>query len=255
MRSAHASIRRPFLSLALLALIGTPAADASDTFSVYQSMASKMPSPAPLVVTWFPAARSDEFIDATGGSTAGVAQYSLRFAWRKRDNPMVFRAIVFLQRGRVRTLGVLRRELRGYTVRPTRVRGRPALLFTRRGSPGFYLAWVEQGRVHELLTGQPKRVALATLRRIADSLEPLGKLYVASAVTLPDGREAGAVGFATKSTVSLYVDFAGTCTNPDGTPSGVGTLLRSGQIDLAPLNGGAFAATFPSRSTDPRFPS
>ena len=125
MRGAHASIRRSILAVALLALIATPAADADETFTGLPEHGERgcrlqrRSSPP-----GSPRLGSDEFIDASGGSTAGVAQYNLRFSWRKRDNPFVFRAIVSLQRGRVRSLGVLRRQLRGYTVRPTRVRGR-----------------------------------------------------------------------------------------------------------------------------------
>lgn len=141
-------------------------------------------------MTSFPPPRSGEIIDASGAGEPGKAQYNLRFVWRKQAFPYTIRAIVLLQRGRVRTFGGLRSQLRrsGYTARPTRVRNRPALLFTRRVSPGFYLAWAEQGFVYELLTGRPRAVPLTALRKIAAGLEPLSKLHVGS-TTLPDGRE------------------------------------------------------------------
>ncbi len=101
--------------------------------------------------------------------------------------------------------------------------------------------------MYELLTGQPRRVPLRALRRMAGALEPISGQFAGS-VDLPDQRGVSAVGHVTPRTISLAVDVVGACTRPDGTPTANAPIAGSGTVALASRQGATFATPVSSRA-------
>jgi hypothetical protein len=124
----------------------------------------------------------------------------------------------------------------GFSSRPTRVRGRPGFLLTRRaeGGPDRSLVWREDGVVYSLGSGTPAKVSLSGLRTTAARLDRLQHRYLGSS---PDPESSsGALLVTSERFVMGFVEWEAACGGPGG-------AIRAGSADLVlvPRQGNAFA--------------
>ena len=195
-----------------IAVLSLPTAARADVIDVFSDLAEL--SPPPLVPTTAPSALGPA-PRAIGTSDAGGrgSKYSLRMA---RPN-----AVVLLERNRYRSMSALLRveqQRYSYRAQRTRVRGRAGYLLTRKLGPDSYsLAWVEGGQVYSLGTGTARRISVADLRRTTAGLQRVGGAYRG---THPDPDNGSyALAATTERTISLRVEWTGTCTAPGSSAS------------------------------------
>jgi hypothetical protein len=204
-----------------------PAAASAAVLDVYSELAELDRSPAPLVPTTLPPVLRPA--DRTIGerATGGGRRYLIRVA---RPG-----AVVVVAGDQYRSMRPLLRERRrqGYRARGTRIRGQRGYLLKRSLGPDSYeLAWVERGVVQSVATGTARNISVAALRRIAARLERVGGSYLGSSSDPESG--TGGTAVTTERTVTLYLDFQGTCAD---------TTVRGGSasVTLLPRQGDGFA--------------
>jgi hypothetical protein len=227
-------------------------------FGDYSRVAEAAASPAPLVPTELPAVRADEVLLISPGvePRSRHGRYGIRLVWRQRASPFRIRATLVVERGRFRTLALLRREYRrlGFSApKLVRVRGRQGLVFRRAPlTSEVAIVWVEDGRVHELSTGTPRRIPLSALRRLATGLDAIGPLLVGSTDQTLE-HVTSAVGFTTPRTISLSLEFSGPCVDSAGAPVR-GGLGGSAVALLAPVAGSTYSRSVQSLPGSSGFP-
>jgi hypothetical protein len=222
--------------MALVAL-SAPAGSSADVLSVYQDLAERRLSPAPLVPTRVPASLAP--LDRTISTSPSRRRkgYGLRMA---RDTGDARDAVIVLEGGSFKNLkGALRDARRlGFKARRTRVRGRRGYLLTRHlGPTQWSLVWVEGRRVYTLGTGTPRRVSVKKLRATAAGLEHLGRDYIGTHADPENGSGGHAV--TTEHAVTVWVSWEAACAAADGSPAGI----RAGdaQVTMLPFRANAFA--------------
>jgi len=219
--------------MALVALC-VPAGSSADVLSVYQDLAERRLSPAPLVPTVVPPSLAP--LDRTIATSPSRRRsgYGLRMA---REGPA---AVIVFERGAFKTVGAALRDGRrlGFKPRRTRVRGRRGHLLTRHlGPTQRTLLWVEDRRVYTLAAGTPRRVSLKQLRATAAGLQHLGRDYIGTHADPDNG--SGGVAVTTERTVTAYVDFEAQCVAPDGSPAGI--RAGSARVATLPYRANAFS--------------
>jgi hypothetical protein len=195
--------RRALLIAAAVTLTLAPSADAQ-TLDVFDRLARRSLSPAPLVPTTAP--RSLRPLSETLTTTGTRADYAVRIATPDSD------AIIALERGIYRSLSAAVRaeRKRGFTASSTRVRGRAARLLTRRNGPTTrILVWVEDRKVYWLGSGTPRKVSLKDLRDTANGLQRLGGYYIGGH-TDPNNSSEGEAA-TTDRTISTRVSWEANC--------------------------------------------
>jgi hypothetical protein len=222
-------MRRPLVAALSVALAGLSLAAPAraSVIDVYQRLAARDVSPAPLVPTTVPTALrpADRTIDT--GTTRGGRGYSIRITHYGAAGPD---AIIVVTGGEFRSLRALLRDHRraGFrSRRPMRIRGHRGYLLTRRLGPlNRSLVWVERGVVYSVGSGTPKKVSLAALRSTARGLDRLERDWFGSSSDPDSG--AGAFAVTTRRTVSVSLDFEATCAPPGSTA----TLVRAGSAGV-----------------------
>jgi hypothetical protein len=228
--------------MALVAL-SAPARSSADVLTVYEDLAERRLSPAPLVPTDIPASLAP--LDTTIASSPNRRRsgYGLRMA---RDSGGGG-AVILLEGGTFKTVsGALRDGRRlGFKARRTRVRGHRGYLLTRHlGPTQWMLVWVEDRRVYTLGTGTPRKVPLKKLRATAADLEQLGSDYMGTHAD-PDNSSEGHV-LTTEHAVTAWVTWEAPCAAPDGSSAGI--RAGSARVTLLPFRANAFAFDI---ATDP----
>jgi hypothetical protein len=230
---------RRILALAIvLAGLGVPAAAEADVLDTYQRLASRDLSPAPLVPTVVPPNLRP--YDRTVGTapTRGRRGYSLRIVREGSGGA----AIVVVSGGEYRSMRALLRDHRrlGFGApERTRIRGRRGFLLTRRLGPTVRtLAWVENGVVHAVGSGTPRKISLDDLRTTARKLDRLGRDWIGGANDPDDSSEALAV--TTERTVTIDVSFEASCA-PPGNPDAATVRVGQAGVTLLPRSGDQFA--------------
>jgi hypothetical protein len=223
-----------------LAALSAPAAAGADVLDVYQQLASRGLSPAPLVPTAVPPSVRPYDRTVGLGSTRGGRGYALRIVHYGRNGPD---AIVVVTGGEFKTMRALLRDHRrlGFDApRRTRIRGHRGYLITRRLGPLVRtLAWVEGGTVYSVGSGTPRKVSLADLRSMARRLDRLGRDWIGGAGDPDSSSEASAV--TTERTVTVHVSFEATCA-PPGNPDAA--IVRVGQAAVTLLRRDGDGFTF-----------
>jgi hypothetical protein len=215
-----------------------PAPAGADVLDTYQELAARGLTPAPLVPTTVPPALAP--IDRTMGTmpTRGGRGYALRLVHYGPNGPD---AVMVVAGGEFRSMRALlgdHRRLGFGAPRPTRVRGRRGYLLTRRLGPVTRtLAWRENGVVHSVGSGTPRRISLAQLRSTAKRLDRLERDWIGAASDPDDSSEAFAV--TTARTVSVDVSFEAMCA-PPGSSAVTPRVGRAG-VTLFPREGNGFA--------------
>jgi hypothetical protein len=215
--------------MGLLAL-GAPAGSSADVLTVYQDLAARRLSPAPLVPTAVPPSLAP--LDRTIATSPSRRRrgYTLRMVHYGRNGSD---ALIVLERGAFKTVSATLRDGRrlGFKPRRTRVRGHPGYLMTRRlGPTQRSLVWVEDGLVHTLGTGTPRKVSLEQLRATAAGLEHLERDYMGTPADPDNSSEGHAV--TTEHAITAYVTWEAQCVAPDGSPAG----LRAGSARVTLLS-------------------
>ena len=220
-----------------LVILSAPAASSADVLDVYQDLAARRLTPVPLVPTTVPPSLAPLNRTMTASPSRRRSGYALRMVHYGPNGPD---AIIVLERGTFKTMRAMLRDGRrlGFKARRTRVRGHPGYLLTRHlGPTQWMLAWIEEGRVHTLATGTPRKVSLKQLRATARDLEHLGRDYMGT----PDDPESSAEGHAvtTEHAVTAWVTWEARCVAPDGSEAGI----RAGgaRITMLPVRANAFA--------------
>ncbi len=233
------TMRRALCAVACMAVValGAPAAGSADVLGVYRELSARGLSPAPLVPTAVPPALAPLDRTLTGSPSRRRSGYALRLVHYGRNGPD---AIIVLERGAFKTMRAALRDGRrlGFKARRTRVRGHPGYLLTRHlGPTQWSLVWVEDGLIHTLGTGTPRKVSLKQLRATADGLEHLGRDYMGTPADPDNSSEGHAV--TTEHAVAAYVTWEAQCVGPDGSPAGI--RAGSARAGVIPLQGNAFA--------------
>lgn len=233
------TMRRALCAVACMAVValGAPAAGSADVLGVYRELSARGLSPAPLVPTAVPPALAPLDRTLTGSPSRRRSGYALRLVHYGRNGPD---AVIVLERGAFKTMPAALRDGRrlGFKARRTRVRGHPGYLLTRHlGPTQWSLVWVEDGLIHTLGTGTPRKVSLKQLRATADGLEHLGRDYMGT----PDDPNSSSEGFAltTEHTVTARVAWEARCVAPDGSDGGV--RVGNASVTMLRHQGSAFA--------------
>ena len=216
------------LALAITALTFlTPARAGADVQSVFEGLADRKLSPAPLVPTTAP--KSLRPLDTTISTFPNPRKggYGVRMA-DEVDSVIAMQGGAYpkLSTG----LRVMKRQ--GFRARSTKVRGKSGYLMTR--SRDRTLLWAEKGVVYWIGSATPKTVSLKELRATAADLDRLEGAFSGN-----DSLGENEVFMATtRRTVTAHVAWTANCTNPDGSPS----TQRAGQagVTLGPRQGGSF---------------
>jgi hypothetical protein len=222
--------------MALVAL-GAPAVGSADVLGVYRELAARGLRPAPLVPTAAPPALVPLDRTLTGSPSRRRSGYALRLVHYGDNGPD---AIIVLERGAFKTMRAALRDGRrlGFKVRRTRVRGHRGYLLTRHlGPTQRSLVWVEDGLIHTLATGTPRKVSLEQLRATAAGLEHLGRDYMGTPANPENSSEGHAV--TTDRAMTAYVTWEAQCVAADGSPAGI--RAGSGRVGVIPLQGNAFS--------------
>ena len=216
------------LSITLLTLCA-PARASADVQEVFQGLAERRLSPAPLVPTTAP--RSLRPLDATIATLSNPRRsgYGIRLANDATDS------VIALRGGEFTSMKTAVRQYRrsGFSVRSTQIRKRDGYLLTR--SRDRTLLWVEKGVVYWMGSATPKTVSIKELRATAAGLDRLEGAFSGS----DELGENAVFMVTTRRTVTAYVEWTANCTGPDGSPS----AQRAGQagVTLAPRQGRSFA--------------
>ena len=195
-------MRRMLLVTGVMVALAAPPSASADVMSLYQKLAARRLSPAPLVPTVVPRSLGplDQTLDILGSRRRNG--YGLRIV---HSGP----AIIAFEAGSFSTLkAALRSDGKGFKAKRTRVRGNAGYLLTRRGERG--LLWSEAGRVYELSTGTTRKISLKDLRVTAAGLDKLERDYVGSGGD-PDLGD-GAVAVTTEHTITIDVTWGANCT-------------------------------------------
>lgn len=222
--------------MALVAL-SAPAASSADVLGTYQELAERRLRPAPLVPTVVPPSLAPLDRTITTSPSRRKSGYALRMVQYGRNGP---NAIMVLERGAFKTVRAALRDGRrlGFTARRTRVRGHRARLLTRHlGPTQWSLVWVEDGLVHTLGTGTPRKVSLDQLRTTAAGLDHLGRDYMGTSADPDSSSEGHAV--TTEHALTAHVTWEARCVAPDGSEAGV--RVGSARVTLLAQRGNAFA--------------
>ncbi len=189
---------------------------------------------------------SDLGVSLTTSPGRGKRGYWLRLVHYTSSGPD---AVIVVERGAFasvpRAVRAYRRD--GYRLRRTRVRGRRAVLLTRKldGGRSSILFWREDKSVYSIGTGTPKKVSLRGLRAMASGLDHLGANYLGSYFAEGSNNTSfDATLVTTQRFVSGIVEWGTDNCTFHGAPSaahgGSATFimlpLRSGAFSL-PLNG------------------
>ena len=234
--------------MALVAL-SVPAGSSADVLGVYQELAARRLNPAPLVPTSVPPSLAP--LDRTMSSSPSRRRsgYALRMVHYGNNGPD---AIIVLERGAFKTMSAALRDGRrlGFKARRTRVRGHRGYLLTRHlGPTQWSLVWIEDGRVHTLGSGTPRKVSLRQLRATAAGLDRLERDYMGT----PADPESSSEGFAvtTEHTLSAQVTWEAQCVAPGGSLAQV--RVGSARVTMLPqrTNGFAFDIAQHRVGTDP----
>jgi hypothetical protein len=239
-------MRRSLALLIVLAGLGVPAAAEADVLDVYQRLASRNLSPAPLVPTVVPPSLRPYDRTVTTAPTRRGRGYALRIVREGTDNA----AVVVVTGGEFKTMRALLRDHRrsSFAKRRTRVRGHRGWLLTRTLGPDVRtLAWVERGVVHSVGSGTARTVSLRQLRRTAAKLDPLERDWIGGATDPEDFSEA--YGVTTERTITLRVAFEADCA-PPGNPDAAGVRVGNAHVTLLPRNGDQFAFDIADHLTD-----
>jgi hypothetical protein len=211
----------------VIVALATPAVAGASVLDVFEKLAGRGLSPAPLVPTRAqPLLRQfDSTLDRS--STRRRKAYAVRLAHYTSSGPD---AIIAIDGGEYRSVRAALHDYRGDRRRSIRIRGRRGFVLTQRGGEERHLFWSEGGRVYHLGTGTPRKVTLRQLRSTAAGLEPLGSYYIGGS-TDPDKSSYGRVA-TTESTLTLYTEFNADC----------GTTPYAGQVavTMVPLHGNTF---------------
>jgi hypothetical protein len=203
--------------MALVAL-SAPAGSSADVLGVYQDLAARRLSPAPLVPTAAPPSLAPLDRTITSSPSRRKSGYALRMVHYGGNGPD---AIIVLERGAFKTMkGALRDGRRlGFKARRTRVRGHRGYLLTRHlGPTQCSLVWVEERRVHTLGTGTPRKVSLKQLRATAAGLDHLGRDYMGTHADPDNSSEGHAV--TTEHALTAWVTWEAQCVARDGSSAG-----------------------------------
>jgi hypothetical protein len=232
-------MRRTLGAVACIALValGAPAGSSADVLGVYQDLALRRLSPAPLVPTAVP--RSLDPLDRTMTTSPSRRRsgYALRMVHYGSNGPD---AIIVLERGAFKTMSAALRDGRrlGFKARRTRVRGHRGYRLTRHlGPTQWQLVWVEEGRVYTLGTGTPRKVSLKQLRATAAGLDHLKRDYMGTPADPNSFSEGHAV--TTEHAVTAMVAWEAQCVAPDGSLAEV--RVGNAQVTMLPHHANAFA--------------
>jgi len=233
-------MRRPLCAVACIALVAlsVPAeSSAEDALQVYQRLALRRLSPAPLVPTSVPPSMGPLERTMTTFPSRRRSGYGLRMVHYAAEGPD---AVIVLEGRAFRTMGAALRDGRrlGFRARRTRVRGHPGYLLSRHlGPTQRSLVWVEDGVVYTLGTGTPRKVSLAQLRATAAGLEHLERDYMGTPPDPDSFSEGHAV--TTEHAVSTLAVWEAQCVAPDGSPAG--SRVGSARVTMLSHSGNAFA--------------
>ena len=219
--------------MALVALIA-PAASSADVLTVYQDLALRRLSPAPLVPTSVPPSLAP--LDRTISTSPSRRRtgYALRMVNGAQNANLV------LERGAYKNMKAAFRDARrlGFKVRRTRVRGRRGYLWTRHlGPTQWSLVWVEDRRIYTLGTGTARKVSLKQLRAAAAGLDHLRRDYMGTHADPDNSSEGSAV--TTEHALTASVSWEAQCVAPDGSPAGI--RVGSARVTMLPIRGNDFA--------------
>ena len=242
-------MRRALFAAACAAVVGlsVPAAASADVLDVYEDLAARRMSPAPLVPTVVaPVFRPLDRTIAPSPSRRRSG-YGIRMV---RNASAGTDAIIVLEGGSFKNLKAALRDGRrlGFKAKRTRVRGRHGYLLTRRlgPRPQRSLVWVEDGLVYTLAASTSRKVSLERLRATAAALDHLGREYIGA----PDDPNNSSEGFAvtTQRTVTTRVSWEAQCVQSDGSPAGI--YVGSARATLIPRSGNAFSFDIARHRTD-----
>jgi hypothetical protein len=227
---------------AVVAALAVPAPAGAVVYDVFQNLAERRLSPAPLVPTTAPPLFLPLDVKMINSQSLRRGGYAVRLVHpNPGDTP---RALIRIAGGDFRSLAAgLKSEKRlGFRARSTRVRGRRGYVLTRSLRPRIVeLLWAENGVVYSVGTATTRRVSLKQLRSVAAGLDSLEREYIGSVYdqNLQTDR-LSAVLISTKRTVSGHLEWTGECRAPDGSP----TTPRAGSMDLTlvPRSGNAFSS-------------
>ena len=223
------------ISIALIAL-STPAPAGAAILETYQGLAERHLSPAPLVPTTAPPSLAPLARTITSSASRRRSGYGIRLVHYGPAGPD---AVIALEGGSFKSLKAARRdgERQGFKARSTRVRGHSGYLLTRHlGPTSRSLLWVEDGRVHSIGSGTPKKVSLKQLRDTAAGLDRLERYYIGSGGDPDNPAEAALV--TTARTITGTVGWGANCV----APGGFAGAARAGtaEVVLLPRRGNAF---------------
>jgi hypothetical protein len=218
----------PACAGAIIFALAAPVAAGASVLDVFEKLAGRGLSPAPLVPTTAPPLlrQFDSTLDRS--PARGRKGYALRLAHYTSGGPD---AIIAIDGGEYRNVRAALHDYRGDRRRSIRIRGRRGFLLTQRGAAERHLFWSEGGRVYHVATGTPRKVSVRQLRATAAGLEPLGAYYIGGSSD-PDKSSYGRVA-TTASTLTLYAEFNANC----------GSTPYAGQVavTLVPLHGNTFS--------------
>jgi hypothetical protein len=237
-------MRRLIALVTLLAAAGAPATAGADVLDVYQRLASRNLSPAPLVPTTVPPSLAPIDRTVALSPSRGGRGYALRFFV---DTPA---AVVVVTGGEFKSMRALLRDHRrsAFARQRTRIRGRRGWLLTRTlGPDARVLAWVERGVVHSVGSGTARTVSLRRLRRTAAGLDRLERDWIGGAADPEDFSEA--YGVTTERTITLRVGFEADCA-PPGNPDATTVRVGNAHVTLLPRDGDRFSFDVAEHPTD-----
>ena len=225
------------LSIAITALV-TAAPASADYIRVSQKLAARHLRPAPLVPTTAPRSLAPLDVTLEVAPTRRRSAYAL--GMRNAFRSSLIDTVIFLEGGEYKTIKAARRDLRGFRVRSTRIRGHRGYLATHRTDRT--LLWTEGGRVYEMGSATPRTVSLKELRATAEGLDGLvGAFSGGVDMTAPDGRFSSHEAFlaATQRTFTADIDWTADCTAPNGSPG----TQRAGRahVEALPRRGDDFS--------------
>ena len=230
-------MRRTLCAVACVVLVAlsVPASSSADVLGVYQELALRRLSPAPLVPTSVPPSLAPLDRTMTASGSRRRSGYGLRMVNGAQN------AVILLEGGSFKNVKAALRDGRrlSFKARRTRVRGHRGYLLTRHlGPTQWLLLWVEDRRVYTLGTGTPRKVSLKQLRATAAGLDHLGRDYMGTPADPDNSSEGHAV--TTERAVTAYVAWEAQCVVPGGTSA----ELRVGQARVTMLRRRGNAFTF-----------
>src|SRR3954462_11502089 len=218
----------PACAGAMMIALAAPVVAGASVLDVFERLAGRGLSPAPLVPTKAPAPLRQLDTTLDGSPARGRKAYAVRLAHYTSSGPDT---IIAIDGGEYRNVRAALHAYRGDRRRSIRIRGRRGFLLTQRGGAERHLFWSEGGRVYHVFTGTPRKVSLRQLRATAAGLEPLRGYYIGGSAD-PDKSSYGRVA-TTASTLTLYTEFNADC----------GSTPYAGQVavTLVPLHGNTFS--------------